>query len=213
HLRDLTGQEIVFVASNLTDLTWALGNNLFFAFYYPAQINGTSYWSQLNDVDIPGEQLASTFFLAPDPHHQAIDITQAARSRFEFIASIKQHVAYDFIKNFDNGEINNLDHVDTPTERGVLILPWKDQAQITQDALTVVCPFTYTFHNIHIEENDKLVLRAGIPYRRDTSTRIFIDIINTYGEKNRLFQTELPPNSTDVLVWSYFETSMLAYRG
>lgn len=168
-----------------------------------AVLNGASYdlyapgWPHPQCVtsfnDLPAEDLLEAhprpaiFALQPG---QAIvkDISDAAYDELEQRRDIRR---FDFIGQFSQGRINDSRPIQTPTGKGVLILP-VDTASGARPTLTVVSGFAYRYDHLQAAPGDRLKFSALMVYPMPTTSRAIVTVITASGAQTTVFDKLLP---------------------
>ena len=116
-------------------------------------------------------------------------------------------IKFDFVKNFNRGEINSKQKVATPTGLGVLTM---NREQI--DTLTIVSGFTFTYPQITLTGKEKITFMAALANDDSDGARFFIEIMDRKGKK-RIFARDLFPNKHMREPADFFEVPLREYIG
>jgi len=147
--------DIYLLSSYPAHCEWSLMNGEFFRIY--GGVKRAIRCVSREEVPIDALDTAGARVFSEVTSGKISDITEEFRE-FNNLNN-KEHVTYDFIKNFDRGIISRKDKVDTPSGTGALIMP------VTtifggETALTIISGFSYRFEDVLVENNS--VLRFGV---------------------------------------------------
>lgn len=179
----LPGEEIAFVAEQ-SQCRWSLLNGKFFRVYEGAE-RPVRCFDSIDSVvraKLPGNTLV---FVERDG--SLVDMTAdylALRS-----ASVGS-VSYDFLDSFDAGVINSNRIVDTPSGRGVMLMPWKSVTG-PRRTLTVLSGFTYQFPDVPVAAGDHLRFGVTMVFHAPQSARAIVKALLGNGEIITLFSKDL----------------------
>ncbi len=123
-------------------------------------------------------------------------------------------VLYDFITEFPQGHINDPVHVDTPSGKGALILPWESRLG-AENSLTLISGFSYRFDNVRIEPNTHLVFGLSMVYpaKEAMKASVLIDDHQSASQQVLFSQEVIPPKADQKLQFQSISVAIDAYAG
>jgi hypothetical protein len=188
---------------------WSLLNGGFFRIY-GGQARKLKCVS-INDY-VSGSKLDSgkRVFAESSPGHLS-DITDELQARIQFQPG---RVSFDFLSAFPKGSINNTAKVATPSERGVLVMPWVSMFG-AENTMTFLPGFSYRFDAVLIERDSQLRFGLSMIYPVKEPMRSIVYVIE-HGEDRPevLFSREInPPRLGETLSFIPVSISLAAYSG
>lgn len=179
-------ESLIFVAGNDV-CDWVLIHGEFFRIYggHKRAIKCIeSIYQPPTDFDSKGNKKFDFFVIRPD--EGALDITD------EMYASHNEMQYIDFLTMFNKGRINDSRHVDTPSGKGVSILPWDTPIGRIR-SLTVISGFSYTYDKLLIDKNSALRFEVGMTYPAPEPARAAVQVIGNDGTLETVYSMNLPP--------------------
>lgn len=168
---------------------WTLRDGRFFAVYGKAAREVHCYAS-LEDA-IEGGLPPGTGLFSLGADDKLADLT----TRVEAMSGGNDHaVVFDFLDRFDAGKINDARHVDTPTGRGVLRLPWESTLG-QRDTLIVLSGFRYRFEDVAVPAGASFRFGVSMLYPARQSARLVITATLQGAPARTLLSLDLVPPS------------------
>lgn len=124
---------------------------------------------------------------------QLVDVTQQALVEMK---ERESRISFDFIKNFDQGQINDTRPVDTPSQLGIIQMPW-DGIFGRQETLTVLPGFSYRFDNVALNSGDAIVFGLSMLFPAPERALAKVTILDSNGKVIQDFSTPLNPPIPD----------------
>lgn len=122
-------------------------------------------------------------------------------------------VLFDFIKLFSSGQINNSDKVDTPSGKGVLILPSKSVFGI-ENTITILTGFSYRFNDVLIEQDSQLRFGLSMIYPAEPlKAVVYVYEQNSANPKVLFSRAMISPHPGEKPSFSPVSIPLTAYAG
>jgi hypothetical protein len=126
------------------------------------------------------------------------DVTEEWRRSF----GRAEALGFDFLRSFEQGEVNDPRRVDTPSFKGVVRMPW-DTALGPREALVLVSGFTYRFVGVPVRAGDELHFGLSMLYPASEGARASITVLDVHGNQRQNFGVDLiPPGSGEKVSFS-----------
>jgi hypothetical protein len=202
------GQGLAFVAE-ASQCRWSLLNGEFFWVYEGVrrQVNCFGSLDAAVESKVP---LKTPIFTESGGH--LIEISDDYKSAFELEYS--GAIKYDFVKKYSEGRINSLKSVDTPTHKGVMMLPWRTVVG-PQETITVLSGFSYRYASIPILGGEHLTFGVGMVFNAPQRARAVISVQLDHGATSVIYTSdlEIPPQTTDIKLIKPVDIDLSRYQG
>lgn len=190
------------------ECSFTLLNGAFFRVYG----NGTRAVHCFSSVDgFTKAKLPADTHLYAEKNNQLVDVTAAVSQAS--VRSSEELPSYNFIEAFESGHISDTSHVDTPTGKGALVMPW-DTAIGPRTSLTVISGFSYRYDSVPVPANAQLRFAVGQVYPSPQPARAIVRIRHDDGESAVVFSRDLtPPKKGDGILFETVSVPLQAYAG
>jgi hypothetical protein len=174
--------------------------------------NGTRAVHCYSSVDaFTNAKLPADVHLYVERNKQLVDVT-AALSQVGTQTS-DELPSYNFIKAFEYGHISDTAHVDTPTGKGALVMPW-NTAIGPRTTLTVISGFSYRYEGVTVPQGAQLRFSVGQVYPSPQSARAIVRLSSGNGEPVAIFSRDLvPPKAGGDIHFTFVSVPLMAYAG
>lgn len=207
---DSTSSEPIRIVADASHCEWTLRRGMFFGIYGKGIRLTTCYASVAEATKggmPPGEEL---FVYNADD--KLVNMTQAVNSSLADGSTNGQPIAFDFISNFAAGKISDTRHVDTPTGRGALVLPWESTLG-RRDAMIVLSGFSQRFENIEVPADSSLNFGVSMMYPAPQSARLVVTATPMGSPARTLLSLDLVPPGAGATLDFQLKTIDLANLG
>ncbi len=173
------------------------GNTLFFKPYLESNELKIHFFDSLAEIRFDRLQREKTIILVADPRTREVkDVTPDAFDFHERQSEKYQRVFVDFIRDFPKGNINSDKHASTPNGRGAFTMVWEPNSLVPRNTLTILSGYAFTYTDVTVPPDSKLVFNIMLPYEESDGARAFIAVSDGHRE-TRLFNEDiLPPGKS-----------------
>jgi len=127
--------------------------------------------------------------LYADAGDHLLDVTSDWRAAAE-----EGVLAFDFLRAFDLGVINDNRPVDTPSSRGAVRMQWNSVVG-ARETLVLLSGFTYRFDNVPAHSGDELRFGLAMLFPAPQAARASVTVLDGQGKQLKHYSEELVPPS------------------